>query len=156
MQTNAAAFEQYLDRLPEDRREAMKKLRQIIIDNLPEGFSEKIGASGIGYSVPHALYPKGYHCNPQQPLPFLGVSSQKNFISFHHMGIYADAKLFDWFTNEYPKHSKAKLDMGKSCIRFKKMEHIPFELIGALVGKVTPREWITTYESIVFKTKIKD
>jgi hypothetical protein len=99
------------------------------------------------YSVPHSRYPAGYHCNPEQPLPFISVASQKNFIALYHMGIYADPELLAWFTAEYPKHSKTKLDMGKSCIRFKKPEAIPFALIAELAGKMTPDQWIERYEA---------
>jgi len=149
MQTKTITFQQYLDLLPNDRKEAIKKLRQTILDNLPKGFSETIGESEIGYAVPHRLYPNGYHCDPNQPLPFISIASQKNFIAVYHMSVYADKNLLDWFTSEYPKHSKTKLDMGKSCIRFKKVEQIPFELIGELAKKVTPQEWIKTYEIII-------
>jgi hypothetical protein len=101
----------------------------------------------LGYVVPHSIYPSGYHCDPKQPLPFMGMASQKNFVAFYHMGIYADEKLLNWFTAEYPKHCKSKLDMGKSCIRFKKMNDIPYELIAELAGKMTTKDWINLYES---------
>ncbi len=100
----------------------------------------------MGFVVPHKLYPSGYHCDPTLPLPFIHVASQKNYISFYHMGVYADEKLLKWFTDEYPKHCKYKLDMGKSCIRFKNMHDIPYELIGALVSKMTVGDWINLYE----------
>lgn len=106
----------------------------------------------IGYVVPHTLYPEGYHCDPKQPLPFINIASQKGFIAIYHIGLYADDKLLEWFTSEYPKHSKTKLDMGKSCIRFKKTEQIPFELIAQLAKKITPNDWIETYVR-QFKTK---
>jgi hypothetical protein len=101
----------------------------------------------LGYVVPHSKYPNGYHCDPKLPLPFMTIASQKNFVAFYHMGIYADQKLLQWFTDEYPKHSKAKLDMGKSCIRFKKLDQIPYKLIGELVSKVSAEKWIETYEN---------
>ena len=100
----------------------------------------------LGYSVPHKIYPPGYHCDPKLPLPFVGMASQKNFIAFYHMGIYAMPDLLKWFVAEYPKHSTAKLDMGKSCIRFKKPEHIPYKLIGELMKKVSVEKWIEVYE----------
>ena len=100
----------------------------------------------MGWNVPLKTYPDGYHCTPGEPLPFLGMASQKNFIAFYHMGMYADKELHDWFVAEYPKHSKRKLDMGKSCIRFKKPDEIPFELMGELVKKMSPRDWISLYE----------
>lgn len=146
MQSAAKTPDQYFQELPEERKEAMLKLRQIIKKNLPEGFEEMMGYGMLGYAVPHSIYPKGYHCDPKQPLPFFGMASQKNSINIYHMGIYADNDLYDWFVSEYPKYSKAKLDMGKSCIRFKKTEHIPFELIGELLTKISVLEWITIYE----------
>ena len=146
MQSNATIVEQYLAELPEDRKKAMSELRNVIKKNLPKGFKEGMGYGNMGWSVPHSTYPAGYHCDPKLPLPFLGIASQKNFIAVYHMGIYSDPALLKWFVNEFPKHSKAKLDMGKSCIRFKKMDQIPFKLIGELSSKMTPQDWITTYE----------
>jgi hypothetical protein len=96
----------------------------------------------IGYVVPHSIYPARYHCNPSLPLPFMNIASQKNFIAFYHMGIYANKALYDWFVGEYPEHCSRKLDMGKSCIRFKIMEDIPYELLGELVRKMTVLEWV--------------
>ncbi|MDP5096233.1 MAG: DUF1801 domain-containing protein [Flavobacterium sp.] len=139
--------EQYINEAPEDRRQALQKLRNIILENLPEGFQECISYGMVGYVVPHAIYPKVYHCSPELPLPFLSFASQKNSINFYHMGIYAQPELYDWFVSEYPKYSKQKLDIGKSCIRIKKPENIPFELIGQLVKKLTVADWIATYES---------
>lgn len=141
-----------MEAIPEDRREAIEKLREAIVGNLPEGFQETIGYGMIGYVVPHTLYPPGYHCDPKTPLPFVGVASQKNFIALYHMGIYAMPELLEWWVAEFPKHSKQKLDMGKSCIRFKKPEHIPFDLIGQLMQKISVQDWISVYES-AFKTK---
>jgi uncharacterized protein YdhG (YjbR/CyaY superfamily) len=135
MTSAAITVEQYINEAPEDRREALHKLRNIILENLPEGFQEGIGYGMIGYSVPHSIYPPGYHCTPELPLPFMSFASQKNSINFYHMGIYAKPELYDWFVTEYPKHSKQKLDIGKSCLRIKKPENIPFELIGELVKK---------------------
>lgn len=139
--------DQYIQNLPDERREVFLKLRQTILDALPQGFEECISYGMIGYVVPHSIYPKGYHCSPELPLPFMSIASQKNFIAVYHMGIYADQKLYDWFLKEYPLHSKTKLDMGKSCIRFKKMDQIPFDLIAALASKITPQQWVELYES---------
>jgi len=139
--------EQYIEQLPDDRKEAIQQLRKVIKANLPKGFEETIGYGMLAYVVPHSLYPKGYHCDSKLPLPFMNLASQKNFIVLHHMGIYADKKLLDWFLAEYPKHCKTKPDMGKGCIRFKKMDDIPFELIGQLAGKMTVGEWIEKFES---------
>ena len=141
--------EEYFAQLPEERREPMKKLRDTIKENLPHGFAESFNSFGIHYCIPHSTYPAGYHCDPSQPLPFLSAASQKNFIAMYHMGLYSDKPLLDWFVNEYPKHSKLKLDMGKSCVRFKKPDQIPYELIGELLQKVTPQQWIDRYEAVM-------
>ena len=147
MTSAATTVDQYINEAPEDRREALQKLRNIILENLPKGFQECISYGMVGYVVPHSIYPKGYHCTPELPLPFMSFASQKNSINFYHMCIYANPELNDWFVAEYPKYSKQKLDMGKSCIRFKKPDNIPFELIGELVKKITVQDWIATYES---------
>ena len=146
MQSKAETVEEYIESLPDDRKEAITKLRKVIKKNLPKGFSEVMSYGMIGYVVPHSKYPAGYHCNPKLPLPFLNIASQKNFVAVYHMGIYADKDLLKWFTGEYTKISKTKIDMGKSCMRFKKMELIPFELIGELAQKITPDDWIKKYE----------
>ncbi|MBK9331722.1 MAG: DUF1801 domain-containing protein [Ignavibacteria bacterium] len=147
MTSDAATVNEYIDSLPEDRKKFVTKLRNIIKKNLPKGFKEEMSYGMIGYVIPHSLYPDGYHCDPKLPLPFINIASQKNFIALYHMGVYSDKKLLDWFTAEYKKSVPSKLDMGKSCIRFKKPEDIPFELIGKLVSKITPQDWIKTYES---------
>lgn len=147
MISKASTPEQYMHELPEDRQDAMAKLRNAIRKNLPKGFDERIGYGMLCYVVPHELYPAGYHCDPKQALPFVSLGSQKNYIALHHMGLYANPELLKWFTEEYSKHSKTKLDMGKGCIRFKKPEHIPYELVGELMKKVTPADWIGMYES---------
>ena len=146
MQSKATTPEQYLSELPEDRKEAMLRLRNAIKENLPQGFEEVISYGMLGYVVPHSIYPSGYHCDPKLPLPFINLASQKNFIALYHMGIYADKNLESWFVSEYPKHVKSKLDMGKSCIRFKKMDDIPFDFIGELAAKVSVEDWILNYE----------
>ena len=138
--------ESYLNELPEERKMACNELRKVILKNLPKGFAEGIGYGMIGYFVPHSIYPNGYHCDPKQPLPFLSMASQKNFIALYHMGIYMNPTLMDWFTAEFAKRVKGKLDMGKSCIRFKKLDAIPFDLIGELVSKMSVDEWIACYE----------
>lgn len=146
MRSEASTVIEYLSSLPEDRIEPMDKLYKVIKKNLPKGFKEGMGYGNMGWSVPHSLYPAGYHCDPAQPLPFIGLASQKNFIALYHMGIYSDPQLLEWFTTEYPKHCKRKLDMGKSCIRFKNMTDIPYQLIGELASKMTPHDWIACYE----------
>lgn len=149
MTSSATTPEQYISELPADRKEAIIKLRSTIVRNIPKGFKETISYGMLGYVVPHSLYPEGYHCDPALPLPFVNIASQKNFIAIYHMGLYSDPTLLKWFTAEYPKHSTAKLDMGKSCIRFKKPENIPYKLIGELIKKMTVKDWITTYEKLI-------
>ena len=146
MTSSATNVSQYLKELPADRREATEALRAVINKNLPKGFEETMSYGMIGYVVPHKLYPAGYHCNPKLPLPFMSIAAQKNFYAFYHMGIYADPEMLSWFKTEWPRHTTAKLDMGKSCIRFKKVEDIPLKLIGQLVKKVSVKNWISTYE----------
>ncbi|MBI2418045.1 MAG: DUF1801 domain-containing protein [Ignavibacteriales bacterium] len=146
MQSKANTPDEYIASLPEDRKEAVSELRKVIRKNLPKGFHEEMGYGMLGYVVPHSLYPKGYHCNPKLPLPFLNIASQKNFIAVYHMGLYSSPKLMQWFTTEYPKHTDAKLDMGKGCIRFKKPGQIPFQLIGELASKITVQDWINLYD----------
>lgn len=155
MNYRADTVEEYIEQLPEERKVPVKNLRKTILANLPKGFEEGINYNMIGYYVPHSKYPDGYHCNPKDPLPFMNVASQKNFIALYNMGIYADEKILNWFTEEYPKHCKYKLDIGKSCIRFKKMDDIPYTLIGELVSKITPEQWISTYESVVKNSRKK-
>jgi uncharacterized protein YdhG (YjbR/CyaY superfamily) len=149
MNLQATSVTDYLSKVPEERQEAFNKLRDTIIANLPDGFSEELSYGMIGYVVPKSTYPAGYHCDPKLPLPFLSIANQKNFIAVYHMGIYANPELMEWFVAEYPKHVKTKLDMGKSCIRFKKMETIPFELIGELVSKMSMEQWVEIYETNV-------
>ena len=143
--------EEYLNVIPEERKAVMTKLHQTILDNLPKGFEATMSYGMIGYVVPHSLYPKGYHCDTKLPLPFMSIASQKNFIAVYHMGIYADPELMAWFVGEYPNYVKTKLDMGKSCVRFKKIETIPLELIGQLATKMTPDDWIARYEAAFVK-----
>jgi hypothetical protein len=147
MQSKATSPKQYLEELPEDRKEPVSKLRQQILDNLPKGIEEVMNYGMLGYVVPHSVYSDGYHCNPKDPLPFMNLASQKNFVAVYSMVLYSRKDLMDWFTSEYTKRCKYKLDMGKSCIRFKKMEDIPFDLIGELTAKVSTEEWIDIYES---------
>ncbi len=149
MQYKATNPEEYIEQLPPDRQTIIKKLRAIILKNIPNGFQEQMSYGMLGYVVPHSKYPKGYHCNPELPLPFINLASQKNYVALYHSGIYADTKLHDWFIREYPTYCKRKLDMGKSCIRFKYMEDIPFDLLEKLVTKMTVDQWIALYEKNV-------
>ncbi|MFC7775378.1 DUF1801 domain-containing protein [Flavobacterium sp. GCM10027622] len=153
MQSKATTVNDYLEEIPEDRKIGFNRLRDTILQNLPKGFEECMSYGMLGYSVPHSIYPNGYHCDPKAPLPFVALASQKNFIAFYHMGIYSYPELLNWFTSEFPKHSKKKLDMGKSCVRFKKPDDIPFELIGELLQKITVDEWINRYETVFKKSK---
>lgn len=146
MKIQAKNPEEYISEVPEDRRLYFKKLRQTILSNIPQSFEEQMNYGMIGYVVPKKIYPSGYHCDSSLPLPFVNIASQKNFIALYHMGIYAEPELLDWFVREYPKYCKRKLDMGKSCIRFKKAEEIPFELIAELMKKMTVENWIELYE----------
>jgi uncharacterized protein YdhG (YjbR/CyaY superfamily) len=151
MQSKAATVAEYIETLPEGKKEAMIQLRDTILQHLPKGFEERMSYGMITYVVPHSLYPKGYHCDPKLALPFLSIAAQKNFIAVYHMGIYGDPQLLDWFQRAYAAQCKNKLDMGKSCIRFKKPEQIPFGLMGELAAKMTPQEWITLYEGLLKK-----
>ncbi|MDD7884719.1 DUF1801 domain-containing protein [Flavivirga sp. 57AJ16] len=153
MQSKATSPQQYLDELPEERKEPINKLRQQILNNLPKGMEEQMNYGMLGYVVPHAIYPDGYHCDPKWPLPFMSLASQKNFIAVYSGALYAKKELMDWFVSEYVKQCKYKLDMGKSCIRFKKMHDIPFELIGELTAKVSTDEWIEIYEKTIKHNK---
>jgi len=147
MQSNTTEVKTYLKEIPKERQPFMTKLRQTILDNIPAGFSEQMNYGMIGYVVPHSIFPDGYHCNPELPLPFVSIASQKNFIALYHMGIYAQPELHNWFVTEYPKDCKRKLDMGKSCVRFKKMEDIPYKLIAELMQKMTLEQWVGIYEN---------
>ena len=147
MTSTAKTPDEYFASLPADRQGPMEQLRATILKHLPKGFQEGMAYGMVGYCVPHSLYPAGYHCDPKLPLQFMSIASQKNFIALHHMGIYADPELLNWFTTEYPKHSKTKLDMGRGCIRFKKPEAIPYELVAQLVEKISVKDWIDKYES---------
>lgn len=151
MQSTAKTPEEYLEELPVERKEAFNKLRTLFLENLPAGFEEQMSYGMIGFVVPHSIYPNGYHCDPKLPLPFAALASQKNFIALYHMGIYAKPELLDWFVAEYPKHSKQKLDMGKSCMRFKKMDQIPFDLLAELLKKMAVEDWISIYEKQYLK-----
>jgi hypothetical protein len=151
MTSAANSVQEYLASLPDDRKNPIAKIREALLKNLPKGFTEIISHGMITYVVPHEHYPPGYHVTPQQPLPFIALASQKNFIALYHMGIYAHKKLLQWFTTEYTKHSKVKLDMGKTCIRFKKPDQIPIALISELATKISVDAWIDIYEREIKK-----
>ncbi len=149
MKFKAATVEEYLQEVPTERQPYFNQLRNVILENLPAGFVEQMSYGMIGYLVPHDIYPDGYHCNPELPLPFVNIASQKNFVGLYHMGIYSSPDLLGWFVKEYPKHCKLKLDMGKSCIRFKKVEQIPLDLIAELMQKMSVDDWIHIYETAI-------
>ncbi|MBL7472344.1 DUF1801 domain-containing protein [Robertkochia sediminum] len=149
MEYQANTPDDYEAALPAERREVIKKLRRLAAEHLPEGFEETMSYGMIGYVVPHERYPAGYHCDPSLPLPFLNIASQKNYVAMYHSGLYADADLHDWFVKAYPDHARYKLDMGKSCVRFKRMDDIPYELLGELFKKITLDSWIALYEKNV-------
>lgn len=149
MQSKAKSPAEYVDSLPDERKRVVKKLRKVIKKNLPKGFAEVMSYGMLGYVIPHSMYPDGYHCDPKQPLPFLCIASQKNHVAVYHMGLYGDRALLKWFTNEYKNQNTSKLDMGKSCIRFKKTDDIPYKLLGELAGKITPKQWIAMYEKML-------
>ena len=151
MKIEANSPEEYIASIPEDRKKPVSELRQVINENLPEGFEETMSYGMIGYVVPHTVYPDGYHCDPSLPLPIMNLASQKNYIAVYHSGIYAKKELQDWFVEEYKKETGKKPDMGKSCIRFKNLENIPFQLIGELSAKISSKEWIEIYEKNVKK-----
>ncbi len=148
MKSEATSPEAYIEQIPESRREAFCELRQTILTHLPAGYEEAMSYGMIGYVVPHGLYPSGYHCNPALPLPFINIANQKGFIALYHMGLYADPELLEWFQKEYVLQCPRKLDMGKSCVRFKNPSQIPMGLIGELSAKMTPLDWIARYEKM--------
>ena len=146
MQSTASTVAEYMEQLPPERMEIMKKLRAAIKKNIPKGFQETMSYGMIGYVVPHKLYPGGYHCDPSLPLPFMALASQKAHIAVYHMGVYSMPALNKWFVDEYAKKVTGKLDMGKSCIRFKNPAKVPVDLIGELASKMTVDEWVAYYE----------
>ncbi|WP_277630929.1 DUF1801 domain-containing protein [Atopococcus tabaci] len=147
MTKEMATPEDYIAQLPEERQEAVQKLRETIQAHLPHGFEEVMSYGMISYVIPHSLYPAGYHVNEDEPLTFISLASQKNYVAFYHMGVYAFPEILDWFKEEYKKRVPTKLDMGKACIRLKKMDQIPYELVGELCEKITPEEYIERYEA---------
>lgn len=149
MQSKATTVEEYIKGLPEDRKKVISALRKTIKKNLPKGFEECMGYGMIGYVIPFSMYPEGYHCNPDVPVPFMNLASQKNFVAVYSMGVYSNPKLLKWFTDEYAKAGVGKLNMGKSCIRFKNMDKIPYDLIGQLASKITPKQWLEFYEKAI-------
>jgi hypothetical protein len=142
----AKDLEEYMEKIADNHKFSVNKLREIVKQNIPFGFEEMLNYGMIGYVIPHDLYPKGYHCDTKLPLPFINIASQKNFVAFYHIGLYAMPVLYTWFIDEYTKLDLKTLDMGKSCIRFKNPDDIPFKLIGELVSKISVEKWISVYE----------
>ncbi|WP_422485500.1 DUF1801 domain-containing protein [Gudongella sp. DL1XJH-153] len=151
MKYDADSVDEYIDKLPEERKEIISKLRELILENLPEGFEETLSYGMIGYVVPHSIYPEGYHVNHDEPLPFMALASQKNHIALYHSGIYIVPEIEEWFREEYSKRVDTKLDMGKSCIRFKNPKKIPFDLLEDLFGKINVDEYVKYYENSIKK-----
>ena len=146
MAEKVKSIDEYVSLLSPERKKVIDRLRRVIKENLKGDFEECINYNMIGYVVPHSVYPDGYHCDSSLPLPFINLASQKNFIALYHMGVYANKEIYDWFVSEYAKRAKYKLDMGKSCIRFKRLDDIPFSLLEELIGKMSIDDWIVLYE----------
>lgn len=137
--------EDYIKQQPLERQPPLNELRQTILEHLPKGFAEVIQYGMIGYVVPHEIFSEGYHVNPKEPLPFMGLANQKGYIAIYHMGIYADEELMEWFQKSYEALNLGKLDMGKSCIRLKKLNKIPMKLVGELCTRMSVEEYISIY-----------
>jgi len=152
MQSKATTVKSYLASLPPDRRAAMEAVRTVILKNLDNDYVENMSYGMIGYCVPHSVYPAGYHCNPKQALPFAGLASQKNYMSVYLMCTYGSASHLKWFQEAWAKTGK-KLDMGKSCIRFKKVEDLALNVIGESIRRVPAKAYIAEVESGLAKTK---
>lgn len=145
MPSKAKTVEEYLAELSPDRREAINAVRKVILDNLPAGFEETMQYGMISYVVPFKLFPAGYHCDPSQPLCFAGLASQKNHMSLYLMTVYGHKETKNWFVKAYKATGK-KLDMGKSCVRFKKHEDLPLEVIGQAIARVPVDKYIKAYQ----------
>lgn len=153
MQYDISTINEYFEALPEERKEGVKELFEVFKTNLPKGFEAQVSYGHIGFVVPFSIYPNGYHCDTNQPLPFINIASQKNHIAIYHMGIYMKPELINWFENEFPKHSSKKLNMGKSCIRFRNTKDIPFDLLGELATKITVDDYVSLYTDILNRKK---
>lgn len=146
MKSSAKTVDEYLQALPEDRRAAISAVRKVILDNLPKGYQECMSYGMIGYVVPHSLYPKGYHCDPKLPLPFANLGSQKNHMALYLMNLYGDAKTEQWFQKAWRAAGK-KLDMGKACIRFRRLDDVPLEVVGQVIARTPVADYIARIES---------
>lgn len=143
--------EEYIDNVDEKRQGAFRELVEVVRKNIPQGFEEVMQYNMITYVVPLKEYPKGYLERIDEPLPFISLGVQKNHIAFYHLGIMSNEDLLSWFQDEYKKQVPTKLNMGKSCIRMTNVKNIPFELLGELVSKMTPDEWVLNYEKAIEK-----
>jgi hypothetical protein len=152
MKSSAKTVEEYIDSVDEKWKDPIKKLRNIIKTNIPKGFEETINYGMIGYVIPKSIYPDGYHSNPKEPVPFINLAAQKNHIAIYHMGLYGKEKLKVWFLKENEKENK-KVDIGGSCIRYKKEEDIPYKLIEELVKKVDLKTYLKYYVDEHVKAK---
>ena len=146
MQSKATTVDAYLAELPEERREAISAIRGVILKNLPRGYEEGMQWGMIGYYVPHSLYPAGYHCQPEEPLPVASLASQKNHMAFYGLGLYINEAQARWFVEEWKKAGK-KLDMGKSCVRFKTLDDVALDVIGRAIKRLPVKQYIAQYES---------
>jgi hypothetical protein len=150
--SKAKTVKAYLAALPAERRAAIEAVRNVILENLDDAYEEGVQCGMIGYYVPHKVYPAGYHCDPKQPLPFAGLASQKNHMALYLMCIYNDSGDAQWFRREWAKTGK-KLDMGKCCIRFKKLDDLPLPLIGRAIARVPAKKFIATYEKVIQRSR---
>src|SRR6056297_1636095 len=146
MKIEAKNVDEYIEKIPEKRKKAVEKIRKLAKENLPKELEEELSYGMIGYVVPHEIYPKGYHVTPEKPLPFINIASQKSYIALYYMAIYMFPEVLRWFKDEYSKRVDTKLDMGKSCIRFKNPDKIPFDLIEELFNKISLKDYIKKYE----------
>lgn len=146
MNSNALSVNEYLNELPDSQQGAVQRIYQLALERLPKGFEPIMQYGMISFVVPLSLYPHGYHVRKGTPLPFLAIAAQKNYISVYHLVLYGDLETYNWFTNAYLEHYGKPVDMGKSCLRFKKESDIPFDLLGELFTKWTPAQYIQVYE----------
>lgn len=154
MKSQAASVAEYLESLPAERRAAIRAVREVILRHLPEGYEECMSYGMIGYVVPHRLYPKGYHCDPRQPLPFANLASQKNYMALYVMTLYGDAATEAWFRKAWQATGR-RLDMGKCCVRFKTLDDLPLDLIGQLIARVPVKDYIARVEQRLGATRAK-
>ncbi len=148
MLSKARTVDEYLAELPADRRAAIQAVRAVILKNLDRGYAEGMQYGMIGYHVPHRVYPPGYHCDPRQPLPFAALASQKNYMSVYLMCTYGSPQHAAWFRQAWAKTGK-KLDMGKSCIRFKKLDDLALDVLGQAIARIPAKEYIAQIEAVV-------